>query len=169
VNEEDEMQWCDGCTRTGRRRFIANLLPGAAAAGAVLIFPAAIAQATAWVDAGGGASADIVFPLPDHDGVFVDPASTVFLVRHGSQIFAFAKSCPHEQAELRWRPGETRFQCPRHESKFQPDGTRIEGRAKRHLDRLAIRREGPRIIVDAARLWRSDQQPAEWAAAVVVV
>jgi hypothetical protein len=42
-----------------------------------------------------------------------------------------------------------------------------DGRATRNMDRLAIRRQGTQVIVGLDRLFKSDQSPAEWAAAVV--
>jgi hypothetical protein len=37
------------------------------------------------------------------------------------------------------------------------------------MDRFAIRHEGDKLIVDVNRLYRSDQQKAEWDAAVVTL
>jgi hypothetical protein len=68
---------------------------------------------------------------------------------------------------LRWKERDGCFQCPRHESKYQPDGTFISSRATRNMDRLAIRRDGDRLVVALDRLFRSDQQPQEWGAAAV--
>ena len=67
------------------------------------------------------------------------------------------------------RQNDSRFQCPRHESKYQPDGTFVEGRATRNMDRFAVRKQGAEVIVDVRQLFRSDQQQAQWAAAVVGV
>ena len=47
--------------------------------------------------------------------------------------------------------------------------TFISGRATRNMDRFAIRRDGDKLIVDVNRLYRSDQQKAEWDAAVVTL
>jgi hypothetical protein len=57
----------------------------------------------------------------------------------------------------------------RHGSKYQPDGTFISGRATRNMDRFAIRHEGDKLIVDVNRLYRSDQQKADWDSAVVTL
>jgi hypothetical protein len=37
------------------------------------------------------------------------------------------------------------------------------------MDRLAIRREGMKVIVGLDRLFKSDQNAADWAAAVVTL
>ena len=55
---------------------------------------------------------------------------------------------------------EMRFQCPRHGSKYQPDGTFISGRATRNMDRFAVQRSGDTMLVDISQLSRSDEQAA---------
>jgi Rieske Fe-S protein len=84
-------------------------------------------------------------------------------------VFAFNLACPHEHAALRWRAEDARFQCPRHGSKYQPDGTFISGRATRNMDRFAVQRSGDTLTVDLNVLFRSDQQSAQWTAAAVTV
>ena len=49
------------------------------------------------------------------------------------------------------------------------DGTFIEGRATRDMDRLAIRRDGATIVVDVDTLYQQDEKQAAWDAAVVTV
>jgi Rieske Fe-S protein len=109
------------------------------------------------------------YPLPPGDAVNIDREEEVIIVRQGKHVFAFALSCPHENTALRWRTEDLRFQCPRHESKYQADGTFISGRATRNMDRFAIRLDGQKVIVDLAKLYRSDQQKAEWDAAFVTL
>ncbi len=93
----------------------------------------------------------------------------MIIVRYQGHAYAFNLACPHENTALRWKEAAGRFQCPRHESKYQPDGTFISGRATRNMDHFAIRRDGANLAVDLNRLFRSDQQPQEWAAATVAV
>jgi len=128
-----------------------------------------MAGAVAWVDAATAGGTEQAFPIPGADGVAVDRGSGVMVSRLGSRVVALSQVCPHEQADVRWRSADARFQCPRHESKFQADGTLIGGRARRHLDRLPIRREGDRLLVDPSRPIRSDRQQADWDAAVVTL
>jgi Rieske Fe-S protein len=109
------------------------------------------------------------YPLPATDGVTIDKEAQVILVRFQGKAYAFNLACPHENTALRWRPKDGRFQCPRHESKYQPDGTFISGRATRHMDRLGVRLVGGQLLVDLNRFYRSDTQPAEWAAASVAL
>jgi nitrite reductase/ring-hydroxylating ferredoxin subunit len=109
------------------------------------------------------------YPLPSEDGISIDQDNEVILVRSANRIYAFALACPHENTALRWRQQDQRFQCPRHESKYQPDGAFLSGRATRNMDRFAIRRDGQKVIVNLVRLYRSDQQKAEWDSAVVAL
>jgi Rieske Fe-S protein len=109
------------------------------------------------------------YRMPAADGVTIDRAHEVILVRTHGQVIAFNLSCPHENAALRWRADQGRFRCPKHDSTYQPDGHFIDGRATRHMDRLGITRAGNEILVDLSRMYRSDLNPAEWAAAVVTL
>ncbi len=107
------------------------------------------------------------YPIPAADGVTIDRDTQVIVVRFQGHAYVFNLACPHENTALRWRAQDGRFQCPRHESKYQPDGTFVSGRATRNMDRFAIRRDGDSLVVDLNRLFRSDQQPQDWSAATV--
>lgn len=96
------------------------------------------------------------------------PAYNAAPTRRGGAC-AFNLACPHENTALRWRHRDGRFQSPRHESQYQPDGTFITGRATRNMDRFAVRRAGDSLVVDLNRLFRSDQQAQDGAAAAVSV
>jgi Rieske Fe-S protein len=109
------------------------------------------------------------YPLPAADGVTIDGEAQVILVRFQQKAYAFNLACPHENTALRWKKRDGQFQCPRHKSKYQPDGTFVSGRATRNMDRFAVRRAGESLLVDVARLLRSDEQPQEWALAVVAL
>ncbi len=109
------------------------------------------------------------YPLPSVDGVSIDEDNQVILVRSENHIYAFALACPHQNTALLWRPQDHRFQCPRHQAKYQPDGTFISGHATRNMDRFALRLEGQKIVVDFSKLYRSDQQKAEWNSAVLAL
>ena len=124
---------CGGCT--SRRGFLESTLTGVVVAGvAVLVGDDRLPIGTARVLA---AQADErKYPLPQADGVTIDRENEVILVRFQGAVYAFNLACPHEHTALRWRDGDGRFQCPRHESKYKPDGTFISGRATRNMDRL---------------------------------
>ena len=52
---------------------------------------------------------------------------------------------------------------------YRPDGTFLSGRATRNMDRFAIRRDGQKVVVNLAQLFRSDRQKPEWEAAAVTL
>lgn len=162
-----------GCTArpgaTSRRRALGQMSTAALAAmvGVELWPGGAAAVPVIEAAAAPAGPAEGAFPLPAADGVTIDRATQVILVRFQGRAYAFNLACPHENTALRWKERDGRFQCPRHESKYLPDGTFVSGRATRNMDRLAIRRDGDRLVVNLDRLYRSDQQPQEWGAAAV--
>lgn len=109
------------------------------------------------------------YALPAADGVTIDRVAQVILVRFQQKAYAFNLACPHENTALRWRERDARFQCPRHESQYQPDGTFLQGRATRNMDRFAIRLVDAKLLVDLDRLYRSDLQANDWSQAAVSV
>jgi nitrite reductase/ring-hydroxylating ferredoxin subunit len=153
-----------------RREFIgrASCALGAALAASGVTLEAALARPIAG-RAVSGPGAEISYALPSAEGVNIDKDNEVILVRSANRLFAFALACPHENTALRWRPRDQRFQCPRHESKYQPDGTFMSGRATRNMDRFALRLDGQQVIVDLDHLFRSDQQRSEWESAAVTL
>lgn len=109
----------------------------------------------------------VTYPVPAQDGAHIDRDNEVILVRWQGAIYAFALSCPHQHTALRWIENDSRFQCPRHKSKYQPDGTFISGRATRGMDRFALQRTGDTIVVDLKTMHKQDKDPAGWNAAVI--
>jgi len=109
------------------------------------------------------------YPIPQADGVTIDRKNQVITVRYQQQLYAFNLACPHENTALKWLPKDGRFQCPKHESRYQPNGTFIGGRATRNMDRLGVRIEDNMLVVDLSKFYRSDKDPAAWNAAVVTI
>jgi Rieske Fe-S protein len=105
---------------------------------------------------------DARYPVPAADGASIDMRRQVILVRDAGVVYAFALSCPHENTALRWKAREKRFQCPRHESRYTPDGTFTSGRATRNMDRFPITRAGNEVVVDLTKVYRSDADAAHW-------
>jgi Rieske Fe-S protein len=164
---------CSNCpvAETGRRAFLLEL--GVAAAGVAIalgITPAG-ANALPWrlVQALAANGRDRAYPIPSADGVQIDKEESVIIARAGAKVFAFSLACPHQNTALRWDADNNRFQCPKHKSKYEADGTFISGRATRSMDRFAVRRDGTNLIVDLDRLYEQDDNPTEWAAAVVTL
>jgi nitrite reductase/ring-hydroxylating ferredoxin subunit len=156
---------CDGeCP--SRRTFLQQAIAGAVVTGAA-VFVDGTALPIGRLEALASQADERKYPIPPSDGVSIDRDNQVILVRYQGAVYAFNLSCPHEQAALRWREGDARFQCPRHESKYHPDGVFISGRATRNMDRLGVRRDGDTLIVDVSRMFRSDNDAAAWAAAVI--
>jgi len=109
------------------------------------------------------------YPVPAADGVTIDKTGQVIVVRYQSHLYAFNLACPHQNQALRWLPKEGRFQCPKHESKYQPNGTFMNGRATRNMDRLLVRVEDGSLVVDVDKMFQSDKDPVGWAAATVTI
>jgi len=107
------------------------------------------------------------YPIPAADGVQIDKDNEVILARSGKSVYAFALACPHQNTALRWDAGNNRFQCPKHKSKYRPDGTFIEGRATRSMDRYAVRLVGSSVAVDVDKLYQEDTDLTQWQHAVV--
>jgi Rieske Fe-S protein len=141
----------------GRREFLGCF------AGLLLALGLAPTDAVAFVE-GMQAGSERRYPEPAADGVTIDRAAQVILVRLQGKIMALALACPHQNAAVKWIDAEHRFQCTRHDSKYQPDGTYTSGRATRNLDRFPIRKDGSTVIVDVSRVFRSDQDGAGWTA-----
>jgi nitrite reductase/ring-hydroxylating ferredoxin subunit len=118
---------------------------------------------------GAAAGSERRYPIPPDDSVTIDRAAQTIIVRARSHLYAFALSCPHQNNALRWLQKDGRFQCPKHESKYQPDGTFTSGRATRNMDRFAVRQDDAELVVDLTRWFQSDKDPAGWAAAQVVL
>ena len=107
------------------------------------------------------------YPMPAADGVSIDKDNEVIVARAAGRVYAFALACPHQNTALRWNADDHQFQCPKHKSRYRDDGTFIEGRATRNMDRLAVYRDGATLVVDVDGLIQQDEHPAEWAAAFV--
>jgi len=72
-------------------------------------------------------------PPEDH------PEGRFWLSNTGQGVLAIYKVCTHLGCLYKWTPANDRFECPCHGSKFQKDGTYIEGPAPRSLDRFIVR------------------------------
>ena len=168
--QNDEV--CTACeSLSDRRAFIRSL--AATATGALLTLGASPAIARALelsVDARPDRRGDEAsYPIPAADGTTIDTDNEVILVRFHNVIYAFALACPHQNTALKWLEDEHRFKCPKHKSMYQPDGTFIEGRATRGMDRYAIRRDGAKIVVDLSTVFEQDKDAAGWSAAQLPV
>lgn len=152
------------CQLVGRRQFLkeATLALGAVMAALSASPREAAAMPMRLGQALGVQGDEVTYPVPAADGATIDKDNEVILVRWKGELFAFALSCPHQNTALRWLGDDGRFQCPKHKSKYQPDGTFISGKATRNMDRFAIRKDGKGVIVNMAKMYKSDKQQALW-------
>jgi Rieske Fe-S protein len=154
---------------TSRRGFL--LCAGAAIGVAVFGFDPADTTAlpVAFGASAAAAGAERRYPIPAADGVTIDRKDQVIIVRYRGQAYAFNLACPHENTALKWLPKDGRFQCPKHESQYQPTGVFTTGRATRNMDRLGITLEDNMLVVDLNKFYKSDKNPEGWAAATVAL
>lgn len=151
---------CGGCQ--ARRHFLTQLTGAMAWAwsGTTPVF--ATGRRTA-------ASGEVSYPVPSADGVTIDRDNEVILVRHAGAVMAFALSCPHQRTMLKWLEADSRFQCPKHKSRYQPTGEFISGRATRNMDRYPVRREGNNVAVNVDIVLASDKDQSGWTAAAIKI
>lgn len=167
----DDCQTCPlGNAAVQRRDFLRDALSRSLAAiGAVsLLANSAVAMPLTFIE-GFKVGAAKRYPLPSADGVAIDKEESVIVARFDGRAYAFSLACPHQNTALRWEVKERRFQCPKHKSRYQPDGVFIEGRATRGLDRFAVTLEGSSLVVDLDRLYREDKHSAQWKDAFVTL
>jgi len=107
------------------------------------------------------------YAIPAADGVAIDKDNGVIVARSAGRIYAFSLACPHQNTALRWEADDKQFTCPKHKSHYKADGTFIEGRATRDMDRLAVRKDGQALVVDVDTLYQQDLNLAQWTAAFI--
>lgn len=159
---------CAGCELTGRRDFLRTAGLMAAELLSVGVRPERL-YAMPWRFGAATAARDDerTYPFPTADGATIDKENAVIVARYQGRVYAMSLTCPHQNTALHWLPDENRFQCPKHKSKYQPDGIFISGRATRSMDRFALRHDGNSVVVDLDKLYREDKQKPEWDAASV--
>ncbi len=107
------------------------------------------------------------YPMPATDGASVDRDNNVIVAHAAGKTYAFSLGCPHQNTALRWSADDNQFICPKHKSHYRADGTFIDGRATRDMDRLAVRRDGQTLVVDIDVLYQQDLNTAQWTAAFI--
>ena len=160
---------CDGCG--SRRDFLRDA--AAVLAGVFLGLGASAERAHALpVESAAPlhqAGSELTLALPAADGATVYPDHSMILARYAGAVYAFSLACPHQRAALRWMGAQGRFQCPKHKSRYRPDGVYISGRATRSVDRFALRRQDGNVVVNLSRRLREDEEREAWGAALVRV
>lgn len=158
---------CNGCPLArDRRQFLRDAATALAGIAVTLgIGRTAEALPVSAVTSLARAGARRSYAIPTSDGAQIDQDAEVILVRWQNRLYAFDLSCPHQHTALRWEASAGRFQCPKHHSKYQPDGEFISGRATRGMDRFPLAREGQNVAVDVDHMIRQDEDPNGWASA----
>jgi nitrite reductase/ring-hydroxylating ferredoxin subunit len=164
---------CAGCELpASRRRFLRDAF--LSMAGALVAVGAsrssAFAMPLAFIE-GRRRKQTVSYAIPSADGAQIDKKNDVILVRWQGAVYAFDLSCPHQNTALRWSDGDHQFECPKHHSRFQPNGDYVpdSGRATRNMDRFAVVRTGDNVSVDLDKLYQEDNDGTQWAAALVKV
>ncbi len=162
---------CESCPlgeAVARRDFLRDAVARTlVAVGALGLLPSASAALTTTFARAVGSRTDKAYPLPAPDGVVIDKDESVVIARFSNRAYAFSLACPHQNTAIRWEAADNRFQCPKHKSRYRPDGVFIEGRATRGLDRFAVRLQGEQLLVNLDALYREDKDAALWAVAFV--
>ena len=163
---------CEGCPRTAdRRAFLRQMaLMVAGTLAATGLSPSSVfatgARYVAPLTSGG---AQRRYALPAADGVSIDGDNEVILARWQGHVYAFSLRCPHRGTALIWHADEARVFCPKHKARFRADGAHDSGRSTRSLDRYALRLDGGAVVVELDVLYRIDEDPTGWSAAMIVV
>ena len=73
----------------------------------------------------------------------------VFLERDGNDVTAFRNSAQHLRGEfVWWCPDQQVFEAPTHGERFDRDGFKLGGPARRGLDEYRVRRVGRDVTID---------------------
>jgi len=161
-----------GCGRpVDRREFLADA--AVLAASVLVALGASPARATAmglgFVRGERVSGEEHAYPLPAADGASIDKDDAVIVVRYEQKAYVFNLSCPHQNTALRWHADDGQFECPKHHSRYRPDGAYISGRATRSMDRFKVRQDGDRIVADLDALVRQDKDGPAWEAAFITL
>lgn len=172
VSEHPPADSCGECPiATSRRRFLRDVgMTVAATLVATGLRPhAAFAALVSEVRPSRIAGPFRGYSVPKIDGVMVDSDNDVIITRYRGKVYAFSRRCPHKGARLVWHEDESRIFCPKHKARFMSNGDHASGRRSRSLDRYGLRLQGRELVVDTDALFREDENPQEWASAVITV
>jgi len=165
---------CDGCPLGAMMERRAFLREAATAAAGVFVALGVVASEARALPVRAVSALSVrgderTYPIPTVDGATIDKEESVIVARWQNVVYVFSLACPHQNTALKWEQRDAQFQCPKHHSKYRPDGSFIEGRATRGMDRFAVRRDGEKVVVDLDKLYQQDSDPAEWKAAVILL
>jgi nitrite reductase/ring-hydroxylating ferredoxin subunit len=164
---------CDGCPLVPRRDFLRDA--GLFAAGVLVALgalpSAAAAASVELVSSVGGGREDKAYAIPAKDGAQIDKSEDTMIARWQGKVYVFALTCPHQNTALKWYDKDGQFECPKHHSRFSPEGVYVKdsGRATRGLDRFAVRRDGNNVVANLDKLYQEDDNEADWKTAFITL
>jgi cytochrome b6-f complex iron-sulfur subunit len=62
-------------------------------------------------------------------------------------VLAFTAICNHKDCLVQWKPGDSQFVCPCHDSRFGTDGTLVKGPATEGLKTVEVKVDGEKVMV----------------------
>jgi Rieske Fe-S protein len=173
VNGDGAEASCGGCALVDRRNFLRDA--AAAAAGVLVALGASPRWAAAMplelVAPVSGGHEDKTYAIPATDGTQIDKSNGVIVTRWQGKVFVFSLACPHQNTAVKWFDKDNRFECPKHHSRYLPDGVYVKdsGRATRGMDRFAVKRDGSNVVANLDKLYQEDEDEAAWKAAFVTL
>jgi len=90
----------------------------------------------------------IVLPLKNiNNGITHLKENQVFIHKQDKQISVYDAHCTHMGCILNFNKNKQQFNCPCHKSRFDVDGTRLRGPAKRDLDKISFKIKNKTLYV----------------------
>ncbi len=119
------------------------------------VSPALKRRESSWVDVGGldelpvGEPKQLDYVATVRDGWMETKVhKAVWVVKEGNgQVTVFSPMCTHLGCGYHWDRGDRQFKCPCHGSVFDITGRVLGGPAPRPLDRLPLKIENGRLLV----------------------
>jgi nitrite reductase/ring-hydroxylating ferredoxin subunit len=164
---------CSGCVSVPRREFLRDA--SRLAAGVLVALGAAPRDAHAlpldFISPLGGGHEDKAYPIPAADGTQIDKDNSTIVTRWQGKVYVYSLGCPHQNTAIKWYDKESQFECPKHHSRFSPDGIYVKdsGRATRGLDRFAVRKDGANVVANLDKLYQEDDNEADWKTAFITL
>lgn len=123
--------------------------------GGYVVSPALKRREKSWVDAGPvadlpvgePAQRDVTMTLADGYREIAAVKGIWALRRESNEVTVYSPICTHLGCGFRWDGEEKKFKCPCHGSMFDTEGRVVGGPAPRPLDRLPVRVENGRLMV----------------------